>query len=210
MLPPQPCSALLPLSTVQRLVACVLPVRIRIRSLLQLEREHWASVGSHGTFPATSVARAASFGSSASYVSATIEPNPRDSMLPGDTKPQWGSVPQWDAIPQWDAVLLRDAVSQQDTLPCGITCRDCTKCLSQSAMHFNVGAQDVSTPCSYGLYPVCLCHSTQSVQPCSPSASRALDEGPCPRWCTCSRRRGRSRLRVLLPAGVAPTRIKCV
>ena len=111
LLPPQPCSVRLPLSTVQRLVVCVLPVRIRIRSLLQLEQEHWASVG---TFPATSVARAASFGSSASGVSTTIEPIPKDTMLPWDTTPQWDAV---DTVQMRDAVPLRDTVPLRGTMP---------------------------------------------------------------------------------------------
>jgi hypothetical protein len=96
------------MNTVQRLVVWVLPVRFRMKSLLQLEQEHvasWARMAR--SLPVTSAALAASFGCSASDVSTTIDPIPRDAMPPWDTKPQWDAMPQWDAV-----VLLRDAVSQ--------------------------------------------------------------------------------------------------
>jgi hypothetical protein len=67
--------------------------------------------------------RCLSFGSSASYVSTTIEPIPKGAMLPWDPKPQWDTVdtvplrdtvPQLDSVPQWDTVTvpLRDTVPQ--------------------------------------------------------------------------------------------------
>jgi hypothetical protein len=105
LLPPQPCSALLPLSTAQRLVVCVLPVRIRIRSLFNVGHP-WARMAR--CLPVTSVALAASLGSSASDVSTTIEPIPRDTMPPWDTKPPWDTV---------------DIVHMPDTVPYGIPCR---------------------------------------------------------------------------------------
>ena len=69
-------------------------------------------MGSHGTFPVTSVARATSFdvGSSASDVSTTIEP------IPMDTVPPWDTVPQWDAMAQQDADLLWDTVPPWDAM----------------------------------------------------------------------------------------------
>jgi hypothetical protein len=104
--------------------------------------------------------RAASFKSSASYVSATIEPNLRDTMPPWDTKPRWGvraAVGCHEAV----GMLCRCGMACCSKVPCHAASRAETV-LSQSAKHFNVGAQDASTPCSYRLYPVCPCHSTQS------------------------------------------------
>ena len=91
-------------------------------------RRAWASrVGSHGTFPATSVARAASFdvGCSASDVATTIGPIPRDTMSLRDTVPLWDTTRQrmylslysaavgycvaWDIVPLWVAVSCEAA-----------------------------------------------------------------------------------------------------
>jgi hypothetical protein len=96
---------LLPPSAVQRFVVCVLPVRFRILSLLQLEQEHWASVGSHGTFPVTSVALAASFGSSASGVPTRM--GHRGYRANAEYRAVWDTMALRDTV---DTVPLRDTV----------------------------------------------------------------------------------------------------
>ena len=75
----------------------------------------WASVGSHGTFPATSAARAVSFdvGSSASGVSTAMSPIPRDTILQLDATAAVGYRSMWDAL------LLRDTLLHWDTVADG-------------------------------------------------------------------------------------------
>jgi hypothetical protein len=102
--PLQPCSALLCMSTAHRVVVSALPVRVRIWSLQPGAERTWASVGSHGTSPASF-----DVGCSASAVSATMDTVPlRETPRQWDTVPLRTTMPLRDTMPLWDTVPLRD------------------------------------------------------------------------------------------------------